>query len=132
MILQHYEDYWFDEFFGFWISDPSLDFKQSFTRNLEVGLGQNLLFDFFLKYFFLIFGYYPEYGRFLTAAISCSSIPLVAILSYKIDKSKSYLLTTFLIAHCWYLISYSQEVRGYSFGFMLNDKSNNIYRYNKK
>ena len=41
-------------------------------------------------------------------------------MSYKIDKSKSYLLTTFLIAHCWYLISYSQEVRGYSFGFMLS------------
>ena len=114
------EDYWFDELFGFWISDPQLNFDQSYDRSFNIGFGQNLLFDFILKYFYLLFGYFPENGRFLTIIISCLTIPLVAILSYKIDKSKSYLLTTFLVSHCWYLISYSQEVRSYSFGYMLS------------
>ena len=79
-----------------------------------------MLFDFVLKYFYKIFSYFPENGRIFTAIISSLTIPLVAFLSYQIDKSKSYLLTTFLISHCWYLISYAQEVRSYSFGYLLS------------
>ena len=79
----------------------------------------NLLFDFILKYFYFFSGYYPENGRYFTVFLSSLSIPLLTYLSYQIDKSKSYLLTAFITSHCWYLISYSQEVRGYSFGFLL-------------
>jgi hypothetical protein len=73
-----------------------------------------------LKYFYFFFGYYPENGRYFTVFISSLSIPLLTFLSYQIDKTKSYLLTAFLSSHCWYLISYSQEVRGYSIGFLLS------------
>lgn len=116
----NFEDYWLDEIFGFWISDPQLNLEQTFDRSFGTGGGQNLLFDFILKYYYLIFGYYPENGRYFTVIISSLSIPLFAILSYQIDKSKSYLLSTFLISHSWYLISYAQEVRSYSFGYFLS------------
>ena len=116
----NFEDYWFDEFFGFWISDPQLNFNETLERSFEHGFGQNLLFDFILKYFYLIFGYFPENGRIFTATISSLCIPLIAFLSYQIDKSKSYLLTAFLASHCWYLISYAQEVRSYSLGYFFS------------
>jgi len=117
----NYEDYWFDEYFGFWISDPSINFNETLKRNLgpELGQGQNIFFDFVLKYFYKLVGYYPENGRYLTAFIGSISVPLLAYLSYQIDKSKSYLLTAFIASHCWYLISYSQEVRAYSFIFLI-------------
>ena len=116
----NFDDYWFDEFFGFWISDPQINFKDSLERILGPGWGVNILFDFILKYFYVFFGYYPENGRYFTVFISSLSIPLITFLSYQIDKTKSYLLTAFLSSHCWYLISYSQEVRGYSLGFLLS------------
>ena len=81
----NFEDYWFDEFFGFWISDPQLSFNQTLERSFGPGFGQNLLFDFILKYFFLIFGYYPENGRIFTAIISALCIPLITFLSYQIE-----------------------------------------------
>lgn len=115
----NFDDYWFDEYFGFWISDPQLNFTDSLNRIIGPGWGVNLLFDFILKYFYFFSGYYPENGRYLTVFLSSLSIPLLTYLSYQIDKSKSYLLTAFITSHCWYLISYSQEVRGYSFGFLL-------------
>ena len=80
----NFEDYWLDEFFGFWISDPELNFSETYDRSFGPGWGQNILFDFILKYFYLIFGYYPENGRIFTATISSISIPLIAFLSYQI------------------------------------------------
>ena len=117
----NFEDYWFDEYFGFWISDPSISFNETLKRNLgpELGQGQNIFFDFILKYFYGFVGYHPENGRYLTVFIGSISIPLLTYLSYQIDNSKSYLLTAFITSHCWYLISYSQEVRTYSFVFLL-------------
>jgi len=115
----NFEDYWFDEYFGFWISDSQLNFTETLERSFGLGQGQNLLFDFVLKYFYVLFEYYPENGRYFTVFISSLSIPLLTYLSYQVDKSKSYLLTAFLTSHCWYLISYSQEVRGYTLGLLL-------------
>lgn len=115
----NFDDYWLDEYFGFWVSDPQLNFTETLERSFGPGWGQNLLFDFVLKYFYIFFGYYPENGRYFTVFLSSLSIPLLTYLSYQVDKSKSYLLTAFLSSHCWYLISYSQEARSYSFGFFL-------------
>ena len=48
----NFDDYWLDEYFGFWISDPQLNFIESLDRSFGPGRGQNLLFDFVLKYFY--------------------------------------------------------------------------------
>ena len=61
----NFEDYWFDELFGFWISDPKLNFDQTLERSIGPGFGQNLLFDFILKYFFFIFCYYQKMEEYL-------------------------------------------------------------------
>ena len=42
----NFDDYWFDEYFGFWISDSRLDFIETFERSFGPGKGQNLFFDF--------------------------------------------------------------------------------------
>ena len=48
----NFEDYWLDEIFGFWVSDPKLNLEQTLDRSFGTGGGQNLLFDFILKYFY--------------------------------------------------------------------------------
>ena len=115
----NFDDLWLDEFFGFWMSDPKLDFYETYQRSLGPGWGQNMFFDFVLKYFFYFFGYSPELGRFFISFIGSLNIILITYLSYQIDKSRSFILVAFLASHCWHLISYSQELRGYSFGFFL-------------
>ena len=77
----NFDDYWFDEYFGFWISDSRLDFIETFERSFGPGKGQNLFFDFILKYFYLLFGYYPENGRYFTVFLSSLAIPLLTYLS---------------------------------------------------
>lgn len=115
----NFDDLWLDEFFGFWMSDPELNFLETYQRSIGPGWGQNMLFDFILKYFFYFFGYSPELGRLFISFIGSVNIILITYLSYQIDKTKSFLLVAFLASHCWHLISYSQELRGYSFGFFL-------------
>ena len=116
----NFDDYWFDEYVSFWISDPNLSFGETLKRSYDLDYGTNLLFNISLKYFFKIFNYEPQIGRFFPAIFGILSIPLVGYLSYQFDKSKSYLFTTFLISINWYLISYSQETRSFSLSFFLS------------
>jgi len=125
IFLRHYqlnfENYWFDEIITFWVSDPKLNFTETLKRSFEVNDGAHLIFNFVTKYFFYIFGYSPETGRYLPFIFSVFSIPLLSYLSYLYFPSKvNFILSIFLISFNWYLISYSQEVRLYSFQFLLS------------
>ena len=40
----NFDDYWFDEYFGFWISDPQLNFKESLDRSIGPGWGSKFTF----------------------------------------------------------------------------------------
>ena len=115
----HFDDYWYDEYASFWVADPSLSFSETLKRSYNFHYGNNLVFDIILKYFFIIFNYDPEIGRYLPLFFGICSIPLLTYLSYQLDKDKSYLFTAFLASISWYLISYSQETRCYSFSFFL-------------
>jgi len=115
----HFDDYWYDEYASFWVADPSLSFSETLKRSYNFNYGNNLVFDIILKYFFIIFNYDPEIGRYLPLFFGICSIPLLTYLSYQLDKDKSYLFTAFLASISWYLISYSQETRCYSFSFFL-------------
>ena len=109
------EDLWWDELLSFWAADPNVDFNITFTRNLEVNEGTQLIFTYLLKYFFLIFGYNANISRVLTIFFGILSVISLIVLSDKLNIKKSlvFLLTIFLFNS--YLISYEHELRSYSF-----------------
>ena len=116
----NFDDYWFDEYAGFWVADPKLSFNETLKRSYNLDYGTSLLFNILFKYFLKIFNYDPQIGRFFPLIFGILSIPLLSYLSYQFDKSKSYLFTAFLVSINWYLISYSQETRAYSLSFFLS------------
>ena len=61
----NFEDYWYDEYVSFWVADPQLSFQETLERSNNIDRGTNLFFNLLLKYFFKIFYYEPEIGRFL-------------------------------------------------------------------
>jgi hypothetical protein len=125
ILLRHYqlnfESFWFDEIISFWEADPTINLKESLIRAKNLDGGTSLLFNIILKYFFYIFGYSPEIGRYLPFIFGILSIPLFSYLSYLYFPSKTnFLLIIFLTSFNWYLISYSQEMRLYSLHFLLS------------
>ena len=119
----NFEDYWFDEQASFWVSDPTINLNDTIERSNELDRGSNIVFNLFLKIFFLSFGYDPQIGRYLPFIFGLLSIPTLCYLVFQISKNQSYLLVGFLSAINFYLISYSQEVRVYSFIFLLSTLS---------
>ena len=49
------EDFWTDEMFAYWTTDPNISFKDTIVRTLSSNF--NSLFDFLLKSFHIILGY---------------------------------------------------------------------------
>ena len=94
----NFDDYWFDEYVSFWVADPQLSFQETLERSNNIDRGAHLFFNLLLKYFFKIFYYEPEIGRFFPLFFGILSIPLLTYLSYQFDKKPSYLLTAFLIS----------------------------------
>ena len=113
-----FEDLWFDEMVSFWVSDPSITFKESYTRNNLIE-GHPFLFNFLLKIIFKIFGYEPNLGRLFSCLLGILSIFSVTYISKILSKDNSYLLTMFLISANVFLIIYSQEARVFMLMFFL-------------
>ena len=113
-----FEDLWFDEMVSFWVSDPSITFKESYIRNNLIE-GHPFLFNFLLKIIFNLFGYDPNLGRYFSCILSILSIFSVTYISKILSKDKSYLLTMFLISTNVFLIIYSQEARVFMLMFFL-------------
>jgi len=57
----NYEDYWFDELFTFYVSDPNVTFYETYIRIIDTE--NNNFYQFILKLFFLFFGYNDFNGR---------------------------------------------------------------------
>ena len=76
----NFEDYWLDELFGFWLSDPKLSFNETYERSLGPGWGQNMLFDFVLKYFEASFSTIPIPFGFGSALIDLFKLALKGLL----------------------------------------------------
>ena len=115
----NFESYWLDEMISFWVADPNISFDETLIRRDEVAQAP-ILFDLFLREYFALFSYEPEYGRYVPLFFGVLSIPFLGILSHQISKNNSFLLTVFLASINIYLISYSQEVRPYSLIFFLS------------
>ena len=50
----NFDDLWFDELSSLWIAEPSITFKETIARNIELNKGPHLVFTLILKYFFAV------------------------------------------------------------------------------
>ncbi len=116
----NFENYWLDEMISYWVADPNISHNEALIRREQLGATSPVLFDLILRKYLTFFSYEPEYGRHVPLIFGALSIPFLGILSHQISKNNSYLLTIFLASVNVYLISYSQEVRPYSFIFLLS------------
>ena len=108
------EDYWLDEMFSFYISDPSLDLRSTYSRHNSIEQIP-ITFNILLKYFYSLFGYNTENGRYLVSFFGILNI----LIAYKIAETfrnftKFYIFFTICIALNIFLIKYSLELRPYS------------------
>jgi hypothetical protein len=116
----NFEDLWYDEQASFWVSDPNLSYNQTINRSNELDSGTGLLFNLILKNFFNIFNYNPDVGRILTSIFGILSLPALGYLSFQVKRNNSFLFVVFLASINWYLISYSQEMRGFILLFLFS------------
>jgi len=115
----NFENYWLDEMLSFWIADPNISLKDTFSRQVHIAQAPPL-FNLFLKKYLDLFSYDPEIGRHVPFFFGVLSIPFLGILSYQVAKNNSFLLTILLISTNIYLIKYSQETRPYTLVFLLS------------
>ena len=115
----NFENYWLDEMLSFWVADPNISLKDTFSRNEHIDQAP-ALFNLFLKKYLDLFGYDPEIGRHVPLLFGVLSIPFLGILSYQVSRNNSFLLTILLISTNIYLIKYSQETRPYTLVFLLS------------
>lgn len=116
----NFEDLWFDEQASFLVANPKLSFEETISLSKNLDNGTSIVFNLILKNYFNLFDYNPDIGRFFTVIFGILSILALAFLNFKISKNNGYKLVAFLSSINWYLISYSQELRPYSFLFLLS------------
>ena len=76
------EDFWTDEMFAYWTTDPNISFEDTIVRTLSLNFIS--LFDFSLKCFHQIFGYDVYTSRYFVLSISIISLIIFAYLLYTI------------------------------------------------
>ncbi len=116
----NFEDLWFDEQASFLVADPKLNHAETVLLSKNLDYGTSIFFNLTLKKFFQFFGYDPDIGRILTILTGVLAIPALSYLAYQIKRNNGYIFVAFLSSISWYLISYSQELRTYSFLFLLS------------
>ena len=131
----NYDDFWIDEIFSFWVSDPKVSIMESYQRN-NASEGFPFLFNFFMKILYKIFGYETYLARYVLALFGIFSIISVGYLAKILKNNNSFVLVIFLMSFNVFLIRYSQEARAYSLVFFLTSLTliffcKTILSYNK-
>ena len=114
---------------SFYVADPSLTFQETLLRHNESDWHNPKLFNLILKYYFKLVGYDPSLSRYISLIFGSTSLFMFGLISYKIKRDNSFLITTFLACISIYIIKYSQEIRPYS--LLLLTSSLNIFFYIK-
>ena len=122
----NYESYWFDEQISFFVANPEISFKETLVRSYTTDLSP-VFYNLVLKYYFAVFDYSPDLGRYLSIVTGILGVIFLSLISYQIFKYKSLMLTLFLASFNIYLITYSAETRPYSTIFFLS--SLNIFLF---
>ena len=105
---------------GFWTADPNILFNETFERHINHDY-TSLVFHLIMKYFYSIYGYTPEYGRYVNLFFGIISIPLMGYLANQISANRmTVYLTLFLTSFNIFLIEYSQESRVYMLTFLFS------------
>ena len=68
----NFNDLWSDEMVSFWISDPSIEYKETFLRIFSSNW--MVLYELLLKNFNILFGYDVHYPRIFSFIISVLSL----------------------------------------------------------
>lgn len=110
----HFDDLWLDEMASFWIADPTLLYSETIERQMKTDWHNPILFNLILKNFLKLFGYNPDFARYLPLIFGSVSLFMFGLISYQEKKNKYFLLVTFLACVSIYIIKYSQELRPYS------------------
>ena len=113
----NYEDFWTDEIFAFFTSEPNISFKETLVRTLDTNF--NSLFDFLLKEFHSLFGYDVHVSRFFSLILSLLTLLVFAALLYKISSYPSLVFGFYILSINIFHIRYSTEVRSYILTFLL-------------
>ena len=111
----NYNDFWSDEMVSFWVSDPSISFKETIERIFSSQF--MVLNEILLKYFHLIFGYDVNISRYFPFFISVLSLLSFVILLLKITNVNAAIFGLFIISINIYHIAYSIELRSYILTF---------------
>ena len=103
-------DSWHDEWHSIYVADPNISNELTLQR-FYGDKGDTFLTEFYpplylfiLKYFFIIFGYTDDNGRWLSIIFGTLTIPLAMYLTQILKNSKKYYLTAFLVSFNLFLI----------------------------
>ena len=113
----NYDDFWSDEIVSFWLSDPSITFKETLIRIFSSNW--MVFYEISLKYFHYLFGYEVNTSRYFSFIISILSLISFGLLISKITKKEAAILGMFILSINIYHIKYSIELRSYIFAFLL-------------
>ena len=111
------EDFWTDEIFGFWTSEPGISLKETLIRTLNSNF--NFIFDFLLKGFHTILKYDVHISRFLPLSFGIISLLLFILFFKGISNFSSLVYGFFILSINIYHIKYSVEIRSYILTFLL-------------
>lgn len=111
---------WHDEWHSIYVADPTisneLTLKRFYGDKGDTFLTEYYppLYLFILKYFFMLFGYVEDYGRWLSLIFGTLTVPLSMYLFEILSNNKRYYITGLLISFNLFLIWQSLEIRAHS------------------
>jgi len=117
---------WHDEWHSLYVSEPLISNAETLDRYYG-NKGDDFLTEFYpplylfiLKYWFQIFGYIDENGRWLSLIAGTLCVPLSIYLSSFFQKNKKFYFTGFIIAFNLFLVWQSLEIRAHSLLVLLS------------
>tara|TARA_Y100000816_G_C26084934_1_gene572338 strand:+ start:300 stop:1757 length:1458 start_codon:yes stop_codon:yes gene_type:complete len=113
-------DSWHDEWHSIYVADPNISTELTMQR-FYGDKGDTFLTEYYpplylfiLKYFFMIFGYTDDNGRWLSIIFGTLTVPLSMYLIEILTNSKKYYFVSFLIILNLFLTWQSIEIRAHS------------------
>ena len=113
-------DSWHDEWHSLYVADPNISNELTLQR-FYGDKGDTFLTEYYpplylfiLKYFFILFGYTDDNGRWLSLIFGTLTVPLAMYLTQLLSNTKKYQFTAFLVCFNLFLTWQSLEIRAHS------------------